>query len=263
VVNPFADRLTFADGATRTRRDHVKYLTLIAAVTLLHQHQRQITTTTHQGRSLRYVETTAADIAIANTLAHQVLGQCLDDLPPGTRRLLAALHTYVAAEAVRRDIEAGMVRFTRRDLREALGFGDTQLKVHLARLVDLELVDPIRTDHGGFCYQLGWKPATADSTGDGQQRVLPGLLDPATLHGERAAVAATTPVRSGPGPSRSAPGRPPVGARSGSGRAGLRDVNAQPSDPFTVPGDNGDAGPADPAAQPDQVVVAAAAGGVG
>jgi DNA primase len=256
VVNPFADRLTFADGATRTRRDHVKYLTLIAAVTLLHQHQRQITTTTHQGRSLRYVETTAADIAVANTLAHQVLGQCLDDLPPGTRRLLAALHTYVAAEAVRRDIETAMVRFTRRDLREALGFGDTQLKVHLARLVDLELVDPIRTDHGGFCYQLGWKPATADSTGDGQQRLLPGLLDPATLLEQGAAVAATTDLRSGPGPSRSAPGRPLVGVRSGSGRAGLRDVNAQPSDPFTVPADNGDAGPADPDAQPDQVVVA-------
>lgn len=40
VVNPFADRLTFADGRTRTRRDHGKYLGLISAVTLLHQHQR-------------------------------------------------------------------------------------------------------------------------------------------------------------------------------------------------------------------------------
>lgn len=263
VVNPFADRLTFADGATRTRRDHVKYLTLIAAVTLLHQHQRQITTTTHQGRSLRYVETTPGDIAIANTLAHQVLGQCLDDLPPGTRRLLHALHSYVVTEAVRRDIEPAMVRFTRRDLREALGFGDTQLKVHLARLVDLELVEAIRTDHGGFCYQLSWAPATADGTGDGRQRVLPGLLDPATLGGEGPAVAAATPVRSGPGRSRSAPGRPSVGVRSGSGRAGLRDVNAQPSDPFTVPGDNADTGLTDPAAQPERVVVAAAAGGVG
>jgi DNA primase catalytic core len=256
VVNPFADRLTFADGATRTRRDHVKYLTLIAAVTLLHQHQRQITTTTHQGRSLRYVETTPGDIAIANTLAHQVLGQCLDDLPPGTRRLLTALHSYVAAEAVSRDIEAAMVRFTRRDLREALGFGDTQLKVHLARLVDLELVDPIRTDHGGFCYQLGWAPATDTTGAVAGQRVLPGLLDPATLLGEGGGDAVTTPARSGPTPSRSGGGRGPVGARSGSGRAGLRDVNAQPSDPFTVPGDNGDTGPTDPAAQPERVVVA-------
>ena len=40
VVNPFADALTFLDDKTRTRRDHVKYLTLIRAIALLHQHQR-------------------------------------------------------------------------------------------------------------------------------------------------------------------------------------------------------------------------------
>jgi len=39
VVNPFARELTFLDHATRTRRDHVKYLTLIRTVALLHQHQ--------------------------------------------------------------------------------------------------------------------------------------------------------------------------------------------------------------------------------
>ncbi|HUY49674.1 MAG TPA: hypothetical protein VMV92_28820 [Streptosporangiaceae bacterium] len=41
VVNPHARSLAFADGTVRTRRDHVKYLTLIAAITLLHQHQRR------------------------------------------------------------------------------------------------------------------------------------------------------------------------------------------------------------------------------
>src|SRR3546814_5764227 len=44
VVNPFADRLTFLDDKTRTRRDHMKYLTLIQAIALLHQHQRPIRT---------------------------------------------------------------------------------------------------------------------------------------------------------------------------------------------------------------------------
>jgi hypothetical protein len=40
VVNPHADRLTFLDDRTRTRRDHEKYLTLIDTIALLHQHQR-------------------------------------------------------------------------------------------------------------------------------------------------------------------------------------------------------------------------------
>jgi DNA primase len=264
VVNPFADRLTFADGATRTRRDHVKYLTLIAAVTLLHQHQRQITTTTHDGRSLRYVETTLGDIAVANTLAHQVLGQCLDELPPGTRRLLAALHSFVAAEAARKDVEPGMVRFTRRHLREALGFGDTQLKVHLARLVDLELVSPIRTDRGGFCYELAWAPPPEVDGQTGPQRVLPGLLDPTTLLGEAAADAATAGHRSGSNPARSGGGRPPVGARSAPGRGGLQAVNAQPSSRFDAPADSIDPNGTDPVVGLPAVVVAAdlaAAGG--
>ena len=265
VVNPFADQLTFADSATRTRRDHVKYLTLISAVTLLHQHQRQINTTSHDGRSLRYVETTAADIAIANTLAHQVLGQCLDELPPGTRRLLAALHTYVAAEAARKDVEPGMVRFTRRHLREALGFGDTQLKVHLARLVDLELVAPIRTDRGGFCYELAWAPPPDVDGQTTTQRVLPGLLDPATLLGEVATDAAMTAAWSGSNPARSGGGRPPVGARSGPGRGGLQGVNAQPRSRFDALADSIDGNGTDPAADLAGVVVAAdlaAAGGV-
>ena len=40
VVNPYAAQLTFTAKHTRTRRDHEKYLTLIDAIALLHQHQR-------------------------------------------------------------------------------------------------------------------------------------------------------------------------------------------------------------------------------
>ncbi|MCZ7591505.1 MAG: hypothetical protein M5U15_04835 [Kiritimatiellae bacterium] len=41
VVNPWADQLTFTADRPRTRRDHEKYLTLIDAIALLHQHQRR------------------------------------------------------------------------------------------------------------------------------------------------------------------------------------------------------------------------------
>ena len=50
VVNPFADRLTFLSDRTRTRRDHEKYLTLIDAIALLHQHQRPIRSCTVRQR---------------------------------------------------------------------------------------------------------------------------------------------------------------------------------------------------------------------
>ncbi len=42
VANPYATRLTFIDHQTRTRRDHMKYLTLIQGIALLHQYQRPV-----------------------------------------------------------------------------------------------------------------------------------------------------------------------------------------------------------------------------
>jgi DNA primase len=85
---------------------------------------------------IRYVETTRADIELADRLAAEVLARSLDELPPGTRRLLDALHGYVTARCQAEGLDADLVWFTRRQLREALPFGDTQLKVHLARLAD-------------------------------------------------------------------------------------------------------------------------------
>ena len=88
MVNPYARDLTFLDSQTRTRRDHVKYLTLIRSIALLHQYQRPVKTAVHNGRTVEYIEVTLDDIVTANRLAHEVLGRSLDELPPQTRRLL-------------------------------------------------------------------------------------------------------------------------------------------------------------------------------
>ncbi len=192
VVNPYAGSLTFADATVRTRRDHMKYLTLIAAVTLLHQHQREVKTVTRGGQVIRYVETTPADIELADRLAAEVVSRSLDELPPGTRRLLDAIAGYVTGRCQAEGLDRDLVRFTRRQLREALPFGDTQLKVHLARLADYELVICHRTGSGGFCYELAWQPP-AGSSGD----------------------AAATANRSALKDSRSAPGRGLVGPSVG------------------------------------------------
>ncbi len=251
VVNPFAGRLTFADTAVRTRRDHVKYLTLIAAVTLLHQHQRQIKNISRNGRAVRYVETTPADITLANKLAAEVLGRSLNELPPGTRRLLDAICRYVAGRCEAEGLDRDLVRFTRRQLREALSFGDTQLKVHLARLADYELVIAQRIESGGFCYELAWQPGPCGTGG----RLPPGLLDPASLPD-----AAATPDRSGSEGAWSGPGRPLVGGRSAPGRPRRNGTNQQASG-HVVPAGNGDhAETADPGLGNHRVIAAAAGG---
>lgn len=228
VVNPYARALTFSDARTRTRRDHLKYLTLIRAVALLHQHQRpRCTASTADGGRLTYIEVTREDIVLANRLAHGVLGRSLDELPPGTRRLLCLIERHVEEMAAEQGTTRERVRFTRRELREALGWGDTQLKVHLGRLASLELVWAHRGPHGAYLYELAWDGESQD----GEPR-LPGLLDPDQL-GEQDQAGEQKHEkhvydrdRSGAKEDRSGAGRPPVGGRSGSGRPPLAAVAA-------------------------------------
>ena len=173
VVNPYAPELTFQDGQTRTRRDHMKYLTLIRSVALLHQWQRPRKTVEHRGRTVEYIEVALADIAMANRLAHEVLGRSLDELPPQTRRLLLAVDEMVTVECERQKMERSDYRFSRRDVREATGWGDTQLKIHLHRLEELEYLLIHRGGRGqSIVYELVFTRPK-----DGGKPVLGGLID--------------------------------------------------------------------------------------
>ncbi|WP_199724924.1 hypothetical protein [Noviherbaspirillum saxi] len=216
VVNPYADKLTFLDDKTRTRRDHMKYLTLIRAIALIHQHQRPVKTVAHRGRTLAYIEATKADIALANRIAHDVLGRTLDELPPQTRRLLTQLHAWVDQEAMAQKLPPREFRFTRKQVRDALQWGDTQLKLHLGRLVDLEYL-AVHRRGTTFDYELLY-----DGKDEGKH--LCGLIDVAALgemHGYDG-------ERSGGNEHRSGFGRPLVGLVSGAGRGMVPNAQSEP-----------------------------------
>jgi hypothetical protein len=198
----------------------MKYLSLIRAITLLHQYQREVKTVQHKGKAVRYIEVEAQDIATANRFAHEVLGRTLDELPPQTRKLLTTLHAWVGDECQRLCLKRCDMRFTRRQVRELTGWGDTQLKVHLGRLAELEYVLTHRVLRGGgFEYELIY-----DAEGDAGGRFLMGLADlDAVAHDEGHGYDAK---RSGQNDDRSAPGRGVVGGVSGSGRGGRIERNA-------------------------------------
>jgi DNA primase catalytic core len=177
VVNPYARRLGFPDHRTRTRRDHVKYLTLIETIALVHQHQRTVKTVEHEGKLVEYVEVTPDDIAVANHLAHQVLGRSLDELSPQTRRLLGLLDAMVAAACEKLAMERKDSRFSRKEVRQASGWTDFQVRTHLEKLVALEYVLVHRGQRGqSFVYELCY-----DGKGQDGAPFVMGLVDVGTL----------------------------------------------------------------------------------
>ena len=176
VLNPYARFLTFPDQTTRLRRDHEKYLTLIDTIAYLFQHQRPIKTARRGERIIEYIEVELADIALANRIAHDVLGRSLDELPPQTRRLLVLIDGHVGSECARLAVRRGDYRFSRRSLREAIAWGDTQLRLHLERLAELEYVLAHREGPGGkYVYELAYEVAS-----DARAQVA-GLIDVAAL----------------------------------------------------------------------------------
>ena len=173
VVNPYAERLTFRSESTRLRRDHAKYLTLIDSIALLHQYQRPVRTVDHAGKMIEYIEVTLDDIALANRLAHEVLGRSLDELPPQTRRVLGVLDGLVRERMKAQALARSDVRFTRTQARHACGLTDTALRVHLDRLIAMEIVLVHRGGYGSrFEYELAFEGEV-----DASAAQFVGLLD--------------------------------------------------------------------------------------
>jgi DNA primase len=221
VVNPFARELTFLDHATRTRRDHMKYLTLIRTIALLHQHQRPVRVVEHRGQRLEYLEVSRDDVELANRICHEVLGRSLDELPPQTRVLLVQLDMLVRAACARLSVARADYRFTRREVREATGLGNTQLKVHLARLVELEYVLVHRGKQGqGYVYELAY-----DGRGKDGAVFLPGL----------AGLSSTTTTSRGHAADFAGTGRGLDGAETSGGRSD--ETASMPRDSADLPAD--------------------------
>jgi len=85
----------------------------------------------------------ADDVALGVRLANHVLTRGGDDLAPQTRRLLAAAQSLAASRAEAEGVDPELAAFTRRELREMLGWSEHQVRVGLARLVALEYLGAV------------------------------------------------------------------------------------------------------------------------
>jgi hypothetical protein len=171
--------LAYPSGFLILRREQKKYLSLIKAIALLHQHQRARKSVTVDGQALEYIEATQADVEAARQLASVILQRNLDELSPPSRSLYAAMRELVRekrkllAEAkpeepardpaqprryVLRAAEPGRderLLVDRREVQRATGLSLWHIKTYMAQLVEYEYVALVAGKKGKRClYEL-------------------------------------------------------------------------------------------------------------
>lgn len=140
------------------RREQEKYISLIKAITLLHQYQRkQGTVKRADGKKLNYVMVEKKDIELALKLGRAALARNVDDVSPTGRTLLEGIlahliEKYEQIKGRNEDVDLSLhdIPFTRKELRQKLGWGETQVRQNITHLVELGYVGIISGKHGSI-----------------------------------------------------------------------------------------------------------------
>ena len=157
VVNPHAPSLLFPSSRLILRREQKKYLALIRAIALLHQHQRRRQTVEVAGETLHYIEVAPSDIVLAQQLGAMILRRDLDELAPPTRSLLEAIGQLVARKMTELKVPQSHAHLTRQEIQQATGLSYWHLRVYLGQLTECEYLAAVRGEQGKrYLYELLW-----------------------------------------------------------------------------------------------------------
>jgi hypothetical protein len=139
IVNPFAARLSFPDTLMRSRRDHERFVDLIAAVCFLRQFQKKEKEVRDgSGEAVRYIECDPVDYRIAYKILCSTLPSTLSSFPPSAIELYEAVRSILRGKAKREDLKVTEVSVTQREIREATGFNQRWIKRYMQLLGEWE-----------------------------------------------------------------------------------------------------------------------------
>jgi DNA primase catalytic core len=143
VIIEDVEQIEFPAHWIRTRREHEKFLTVVEALALLYQKQREIRTAPdadESGSATRCIVATRADVETAARLLGDLMRQAIEDMSATSKDLLQRIREMVATHGKK---DAGEVRFNRRDVREWTNWSDWQIRIHLKELEELEMILPV------------------------------------------------------------------------------------------------------------------------
>ena len=135
IVNPYARYLSFPARMMRTRRDHERFLDLIAAACFLRQYQKK----THEDAKGRaYIECDLEDYRIAHRIMSAILPSTLSSFPRSAKELYASFRECAKKRALEESLDPAEITITQRELREATGLSQMFVKRNLRTLCEYE-----------------------------------------------------------------------------------------------------------------------------
>jgi energy-coupling factor transporter ATP-binding protein EcfA2 len=132
----------------RYRRDHGRFIDLIAAVCFLRQYQKEV----KQGDGYLYVECDDTDVSIARDLMQHSGLLAVTQMPKSAAFLYEQLKVYTKTEAEKKGLEKSDISFTQRQLREYTGLSHMAVKRGIKVLVEYEYVECV---YGGRARSKG------------------------------------------------------------------------------------------------------------
>lgn len=137
IVNGFAPLLDFPHNLMRSRRDHERFIDLIAVVCFLRQFQKS-RHVDEQG--IEYIECDISDYQIAHRIMQQTLPSTLTNFPSHAQTMFERLREIIRKKARLYELAFSETSVTQREIREATGFSQMSVKRAMRTLVDWEYV---------------------------------------------------------------------------------------------------------------------------
>ncbi len=137
IFNPFAEFLDFPAALMRSRRDHLRFIDLIACVCFLCQFQKEDATTKE---GLSYIKCDLDDYKIAYEIMTSILPSTLTSFPKSALELYETLRGVIKKKAKEEGLSPVEVSVTQRELREATGMSQMFVKRNMRTLSDYEYV---------------------------------------------------------------------------------------------------------------------------
>jgi DNA primase len=148
IPSMMRNKLKFPDKVMRLRRDHERFIDLIAVVCFLRQYQKE---TKNNGR-FDYIECDKTDYRIAYTiLINDVLQSTISEIPQQSVMIYEAVREIARANADAEGIKAFDVTVFQREIREHTGFNQMFVKRYIRLLVDYEYLKAKHIGRGSKC----------------------------------------------------------------------------------------------------------------